>query len=121
MMVFQPRRGDGTLGRDGASVAPPGLGSYFGTPSVVPRLKPWATDGRPYLPDICLTASLANKKNAVKPIYTTKKAVGPMFRKADPDHMLSRSTTYVRISGARKSTSGKDCEWFHSPTATSRY
>jgi hypothetical protein len=28
---------------------------------------------------------------------TTKSPVGHMFRKADPDHMLSSGTTYVRI------------------------
>jgi hypothetical protein len=41
------------------------------------------------------------KEIADKPKYRPKKAVGPMFRKADPDHMLSRGTTYVRIFGAR--------------------
>ena len=48
MMVFQPRRGDGTLCPDMASVAPPGLGSCFVTASVVPGLKPWAKSGRPF-------------------------------------------------------------------------
>src|SRR5438067_9754421 len=34
----------------------------------------------------------------VRPLHRTQKSpVGPLFRKADPDHMLSSGTTYVRI------------------------
>jgi hypothetical protein len=55
---------------------------------------------RPYLLDICLTASHANETGRHQVDKHAKKAVGPMFRKADPDHMLSRSTTYVRITMA---------------------
>ena len=40
------------------------------------------------------------------PQPTLKNAVGPMFRKADPDHMLSSGTTYVRITGASFATPG---------------
>ena len=55
--------------------------------------------GCPYLPDICPAGSHEQKKNESNRKRQPKKAVGPMFRKADPDHMLSRGTTYVRIEG----------------------
>ena len=39
----------------------------------------------------------------VRPLLGTQKtAVGHMFRKADPDHMLSSGTTYVRIIGGSR-------------------
>ena len=53
----------------------------------------------PYLLDICPTASRANETGRHQVDKHAKKAVGPMFQKADPDHMLSHGTTYVRIVG----------------------
>ena len=55
----------------------------------------------PYLLDICPTASRANETGRHQVDKHAKKAVGPMFQKADPDHMLSHGTTYVRISWGR--------------------
>jgi hypothetical protein len=53
----------------------------------------------PYLLDICPTASRANETGRHQVDKHAKKAVGPMFQKADPDHRLSHGTTYVRING----------------------
>ena len=41
-----------------------------------------------------------------------------MFQKADPDHMLSHGTTYVRILGGLPNTSASGRGWLLQPPGT---